>query len=99
MPTEQPSVPSPESPTQRPRPSAEETFKHYGVLSLIGAAFLAWFIRDGWFNDDPKMLEHLAFNRWGSLVVGLVLAFFLVMCGSAGLTLLRQRKQKTPPPS
>jgi hypothetical protein len=97
MATDQP--PPPPSETENPRPTAEETFKHYGVLSLIGTAFFVWFVRDGWFNDDPKMLEHLTFNRWGTVVVGLILAFFLVMTSSAGLTMLRERRQKTPPPS
>jgi hypothetical protein len=39
---------------------------------LFGLAL--WFGYDGWINQDPKMLEHLDFNRYGFgvLVVGFV---------------------------
>jgi len=38
---------------------------------LFGLAL--WFGYDGWINQDPKMREHLAFNRYGFAV--LVLGF------------------------
>jgi hypothetical protein len=99
MADDQPAPPHPETESENPRPSAEETFKHYGVLSLIATAFFIWFVRDGWFNDDPKMLEHLTFNRIGTVVVGAILAFFLIMAGSAGFTVLRERRRQQTPPS
>ena len=39
---------------------------------LFGLAL--WFGYDGWINQDPKMQEHLAFNRYGFgiLVIGFV---------------------------
>jgi hypothetical protein len=43
---------------------------------LFGLAL--WFGYDGWINQDPKMLEHLAFNRYGFgvLAVGFVWSAF-----------------------
>jgi hypothetical protein len=82
---------------QRPRPSAVEVRKQYSIRSAIIFPFLIWFIRDGWFNDDPKMQEHLMFNRIGSVVLAGALLFCLVMAGSAALAIRRQRQQPSPP--
>jgi hypothetical protein len=34
-------------------------------LPFLLFALMLWFGYDGWLNRDPKMLEHLAFNRYG----------------------------------
>jgi hypothetical protein len=39
---------------------------------LVPALLLAgclWFGYDGWWNDDPEMLEHVTFNRVGAAVL------------------------------
>ena len=100
----QPTTIPPENPSaseQRERPGAMETFQHYSVLALIGGAFCAWCVWDGWFTDDPKMQEYATFNRLASGVLGLWVAFCLVMMTSAGLTARRRRReeQQTPPPA
>ncbi|MCH2172198.1 hypothetical protein MK489_15540 [Myxococcota bacterium] len=45
---------------------------------LMVAGFVAWFGYDGWFNDDPEMLEHLAFNRYGFMALVLLLGRLLL---------------------
>ena len=45
---------------------------------LMVAGFVAWFGYDGWFNDDPEMLEHLAFNRYGFMALILLLGRLLL---------------------
>lgn len=99
----QPPTPSEEitasTPEERPRPSALETFQHYAVLALIGAAFCTWCVWDGWFTEDPNMQQHSLFNRLAAGVLGLWVLFCLVMMTSAGLAERRRRReaQQTPP--
>ena len=45
---------------------------------LMVAGFVLWFGYDGWFNDDPDMLEHLAFNRYGFMALTLLLGRLLL---------------------
>ena len=59
------------------------------VLFFLAAL---WFGYDGWFNQDPKMLEHLAFNRYG---FGVVLVLFLVFALRARAELLAARAKKS----
>jgi hypothetical protein len=59
------------------------------VLFFLGAL---WFGYDGWFNQDPKMLEHLAFNRYG---FGVVLVLFLVFALRARAELRAARAKKS----
>jgi uncharacterized membrane protein len=81
----------------RPRPTAVEVRKKYAISSSVVTVFLLWFIRDGWFNGDPKMQEHLMFNRTGSVLLGFVLAFCLMMLASAALAVRRERRHQNPP--
>jgi hypothetical protein len=37
-----------------------------------------WFGYDGWINQDPGMLEHLTFNRWGFGVLVALGIYFTV---------------------
>jgi hypothetical protein len=43
----------------------ESPFDHPAFLPVILWGLSIWFGYDGWINQDPDMLEHLAFNRWG----------------------------------
>ncbi len=46
------------------------------LLVFVACLFFAgWFGYDGWINQDPEMLEHITFNRYGTGVL-LVLALF-----------------------
>lgn len=90
------SSPAPSPAPEPPRPTAEETFKKYAVRTGIVAAFLAWFTYDGWFNPE---IQAKTFNKVGAVLLALGLIFCLVMTGSAGLAVWRQRRQKTPPSS
>ncbi len=49
-------------------------FDHPAFLPVLLWALALWFGYDGFINQDPDMLEHVAFNRWGFgiLVVGAV---------------------------
>ena len=49
---------------------------------LLGAGCL-WFGYDGWINQDPEMLEHVSFNRWG----------FGVLVILTGLSSFRAKKE------
>ena len=40
-------------------------FDHPAFLPVLLWGLAVWFGYDGWINQDPKMLEHVAFNRWG----------------------------------
>ena len=40
-------------------------FDHPAFLPVLLWALAIWFGYDGWINQDPDMLEHLSFNRWG----------------------------------
>jgi hypothetical protein len=92
MATEQPLTPQPDA--EEPRPSAEETLKKYAIRTGIVAAFFVWFFYDGWFNPE---IQAKTFNKVGTVILGIGLIFCLVMVGSAGLVVLRERRQKTPP--
>ena len=47
-------------------------FDHPLFLPVLLFAGCVWFGYDGWFNDDPKILEHLTFNRYGFVVLVLL---------------------------
>ena len=99
QPSQAPS-PTPAKP-QRHRPTAQEVRKNHGIYAAITLALMMWFVRDGWFNPDPKMLEHLLFNRSGSVICGVLFAFFATMVVSAHFAIQRQQKPQpaTPPQS
>lgn len=51
----------------RPRRAPPEISPY--VLTALLAGFGFWCFYDGWLNADPKMQEHLLFNRILSLVL------------------------------
>ena len=51
-------------------------FDHPLFLPILLSAGALWFGYDGWINQDPDMLEHLAFNRWGFGILVLLTAWF-----------------------
>ena len=87
----------PPKPAPPPKLTAQEATKKYGFQSAILLGLLGWFVRDGWFNQDPKMLEHVGFNRIGSVVIGLILIYSVIMFASAARTLAREKDQPPPP--
>lgn len=93
---EQPSQPQSPPQPQRRRLTAEEVRKNHAIYAAITTAMLAWFVRDAWFNPDPKMQEHLLFNKSGSLISSVLLIFFATMAISAHLSIRRQKQQKAP---
>ena len=90
----QPQPPQP----QRPRLTAEEARKRYGIRAAIFLALMLWFGYDGWFNQDPKMLEHTGFNRIGAVLLGIGFTFFSIMAISAHRAVLRGQSQNQPKP-
>jgi len=55
--------------TPETEPEGEEVprnpFDNPLFLPVLLFGLALWFGYDGWINQDPKMLEHLAFNRYG----------------------------------
>ena len=78
---------------ERPRASAQDVFRDYGIAAVAVTAWELWCIRDGWFRPD---YEHIAFSRFMAYISAPILIFCSVMAISAGLTLRRQKRQ---PPS
>jgi hypothetical protein len=55
---------------------ASSPFDHPAFLPVLLWGLAVWFGYDGWINQDPDMLEHVAFNRWGfGILVALGLYF------------------------
>ncbi len=73
------------------RSEAEEIqptpFDHPLFLPAMFAAGCLWFGYDAYLNDDPDMLEHLEFNRFGLRVV----AYAAVVTGVQGWAELKDR--------
>ncbi len=57
---------------------AGSPFDHPAFLPVLLWALAIWFGYDGWINQDPDMLEHLAFNRWGFGVLVVLGLYFTV---------------------
>ena len=55
-------------------------FDHPAFLPVLLWALSIWFGYDGWLNDDPEMLEHVTFNRYGFVVL-VVLALYYTFQG------------------
>ena len=53
-------------------------FDHPAFLPVLLWALSLWFGYDGWFNDDPDMQEHIAFNRYGFAVLVVLGIWFTV---------------------
>ena len=65
---------TPESPPSVDEEEVASTpFDNPWFLPIMFMGGVLWFGYDGWINQDPDMLEHLSFNRWGTLVL-LILA-------------------------
>ena len=62
-----------EEPKQGPPPTP---FDHPLFLPALLVAFMLWFGYDGFINQDPEMLEHQDFNRYGFGVLVLAAAWF-----------------------
>ena len=82
------------APDQRPRASAKDVFRDYGVGSLVLVAWEIWCIRDGWFNPG---YDHITFSRAMAWISAPILIVCLVMAISSGLTLRNQKRQSPPP--
>lgn len=58
---------------QRPPPTP---FDHPLFLPVLLVAGAIWFGYDGWINQDPDMLEHRDFNRYGFAVLAVLAGWF-----------------------
>ncbi len=58
---------------QRPPPTP---FDHPLFLPVLLVAGAIWFGYDGWINQDPDMLEHRDFNRYGFAVLAVLTGWF-----------------------
>jgi len=84
---------SPTAPDDHARANAIDVFRDYGIGSLFLAVWEIWCIRDGWYNPD---YDHITFSRAMAWISAPILIFCLVMAISAGLTLLKQKRQDPP---
>jgi len=57
---------------------APTPFDHPLFLPELLGGLTLWFGYDGWINQDPEMLEHLSFNRWGFGVLVLAGTYYTV---------------------
>ena len=57
---------------------AGSPFDHPAFLPVLLWALAIWFGYDGWINQDPEMLEHLSFNRWGFGVLVLAGTYYTI---------------------
>jgi hypothetical protein len=69
-------------------PPPPTPFDHPLFLPVLLLAFCAWFGYDAYWNQDPEMLEHLAFNRFGFRV----LVYFAAYFGVQGWAEMRGRE-------
>jgi len=57
---------------------AASPFDHPAFLPVLLWGLAAWFGYDGWINQDPDMLEHVTFNRYGFGVLVVAAIYFTV---------------------
>ena len=57
---------------------ASSPFDHPAFLPVLLWGLAVWFGYDGWINQDPKMLEHVAFNRWGFGILVVLGIYFTI---------------------
>ena len=57
---------------------ASSPFDHPAFLPVLLWGLAVWFGYDGWINQDPDMLEHVAFNRWGFGILVVLGLYFTV---------------------
>jgi len=47
-------------------------------LPVLLWGLAVWFGYDGWINQDPGMLEHVTFNRWGFGILVVLGVYFTI---------------------
>jgi hypothetical protein len=57
---------------------ASSPFDHPAFLPVLLWGLAVWFGYDGWINQNPEMLEHVAFNRWGFGVLVVLGTYFTI---------------------
>jgi hypothetical protein len=57
---------------------ASSPFDHPAFLPVLLWGLAVWFGYDGWINQDPDMLEHITFNRWGFGILVVLGIYFTV---------------------
>jgi hypothetical protein len=57
---------------------AASPFDHPAFLPVLLWGLAGWFGYDGWINQDPDMLEHVTFNRWGFAVLVALGVYFTI---------------------
>lgn len=76
----QESAPGAATPTTDPKASRQgpppTPFDHPLFLPALLVAGMVWFGYDGWINQDPDMLEHRDFNRYGFGALTIAAAWF-----------------------
>jgi hypothetical protein len=73
---------------------AASPFDHPAFLPVLLWGLAVWFGYDGWVNQDPDMLEHVAFNRWGFGILVVLGLYFTIQ----SLRDVRARKSEGPKP-
>lgn len=74
----------------RRRLTAAEVRNKYGTGTILLLAWEIWCIHDGWFHPDPHY-EYVGFSRFMAYISFPVLAFCIVMAGSAMRALQRRK--------
>jgi hypothetical protein len=69
---------------------ASSPFDHPAFLPVLLWGLAVWFGYDGWINQDPEMLEHVSFNRWGFAILVVLGLYFTIQ--SIRETRARERK-------
>ena len=72
---------------------ASSPFDHPAFLPVLLWGLAVWFGYDGWINQDPDMLEHVTFNRWGFGILVVLGAYFTIQ----SIREVRARESATPP--
>jgi hypothetical protein len=57
---------------------ASSPFDHPAFLPVLLWGLAVWFGYDGWINQNPDMLEHVTFNRWGFGVLVVLGLYFTI---------------------
>jgi hypothetical protein len=72
---------------------ASSPFDHPAFLPVLLWGLAVWFGYDGWINQDPNMLEHVAFNRWGFGILVVLGTYFTFQ----SIREVRARDKQGPP--
>jgi hypothetical protein len=71
---------------------ASSPFDHPAFLPVLLWGLAVWFGYDGWINQDPDMLEHLTFNRWGFGILVVLGVYFTIQ----SIREVRSRDREAP---